>query len=180
MVETQIVENPAELREQLFMDLYKSCFPVVARSIAKFGGSFDEAKDVFQDALVIFYEKQSSGKLELRVSEKAYLFGIARNLWLHKYKEKNKRTGLDEHTDVFEETEAGVSQQLLLRYLEVAGKKCMELLKSFYYDNEKLETIADQFGFSGTRSATVQKYKCLEKVREKVKEKSLAYEDFLD
>ena len=55
----------------------------------------------------------------------------------------------------------------------------MELLKSFYYDELPLNDIAETYGFSGVRSATVQKYKCLEKVRETVKEKSLTYEDFL-
>jgi hypothetical protein len=39
--------------------------------------------------------------------------------------------------------------------------------------------VAETFGFSGVRSATVQKYKCIEKVRETVKQKALTYEDFL-
>ncbi|WP_282636750.1 hypothetical protein [Sphingobacterium thalpophilum] len=56
----------------------------------------------------------------------------------------------------------------------------MSLLKSFYYDQMSLQEIADDFGFSGIRSATVQKYKCLEKIRETVKEKALLYEDFLE
>ena len=56
----------------------------------------------------------------------------------------------------------------------------MELLRSFYYDQQPLTDIAGKFGFSGVRSATVQKYKCLEKVRETIKERSLTYEDFID
>jgi hypothetical protein len=40
--------------------------------------------------------------------------------------------------------------------------------------------VAQLFGFSGERSATVQKYKCIEKVRETVKQKALTYEDFLE
>jgi len=55
----------------------------------------------------------------------------------------------------------------------------MDLLRSFYYDELPLNDIAETYGFSGIRSATVQKYKCLEKVRETVKEKALTYEDFL-
>ena len=65
-------------------------------------------------------------------------------------------------------------------FLQTAGKKCMDLLRSFYYDHLPLQDAATLFGFSGVRSATVQKYKCLEKVRETVKEKALTYEDFLD
>jgi hypothetical protein len=56
----------------------------------------------------------------------------------------------------------------------------MEILKAFYYDNLSANTIAGLFGYSGIRSATVQKYKCMEKVRETIKENSLAYEDFVE
>ena len=56
----------------------------------------------------------------------------------------------------------------------------MELLKAFYCDNMPANTIAGLFGYSGIRSATVQKYKCMETVRETIKEKSLAYEDFVE
>jgi hypothetical protein len=43
-----------------------------------------------------------------------------------------------------------------------------------------MKELADLFGYAGERSATVQKYKCIEKVRETVKEQSLAYEDFIE
>jgi hypothetical protein len=35
-------------------------------------------------------------------------------------------------------------------------------------------------GFANEHSASAQKYKCLEKVREIVKQKSLTYEDFVE
>jgi hypothetical protein len=41
-----------------------------------------------------------------------------------------------------------------------------------------MKQIAQRFGLSGERSAAVQKHKCLEKVRNTVKEKALTYEDF--
>jgi DNA-directed RNA polymerase specialized sigma24 family protein len=44
-------------REALFMKLYQEAFPLVARHVSKMGGSFDEAKDIFQNALVVYYEK---------------------------------------------------------------------------------------------------------------------------
>ncbi len=54
----------------------------------------------------------------------------------------------------------------------------MDMLQAFYYDKLNMREIAERFNLSGERSATVQKHKCLEKVREKVKEKSMTYEDF--
>ena len=169
-----------EQREQRFMTLYKTGFPAVARNISKMGGSLEQAKDVFQDALIIYYEKLQSGTLELRTSVPAYLFGISRHLWLRKYRSDSKMLPLPGHLEISETYQAKPSAVKILRYLETAGQKCMALLKAFYYDHLQLEQIAQEFGFSGTRSATVQKFKCLEKVRDKIKEKALAYEDFMD
>jgi hypothetical protein len=43
-----------------------------------------------------------------------------------------------------------------------------------------MKQIAGLFGYSGERSVTVQKYKCLEKVRDTIKQNALHYEDFID
>lgn len=179
MTEGKISVDTIQEREKFFIALYKNAFPVVARYVSKMGGSFDEAKDIFQDALVIYYEKATSGLLALKTNEKAYLMGIAKHLWLKKHHDDSKLVSID-GLDAENKEEAQFADHKILRFLETAGKKCMELLKSFYYDQLPLADAATLFGFSGTRSATVQKYKCLEKVRETIKEKSLIYEDFLD
>jgi DNA-directed RNA polymerase specialized sigma24 family protein len=169
-------------REHLFIGLYKKTFPSVAKYVSKMGGSFDEAKDIFQDALVIYYEKVVSNSIALRTNEQAYLLGIAKHLWAKKFKDNLQYTPIDElsaseFTDAEDEQP---SEAKLLHYLETAGQKCMEILKAFYYDNLTVATITGLFGYSGVRSATVQKYKCMEKVRETIKEKSLVYEDFIE
>lgn len=172
--------NGTKQRELRFLDLYKRVFPLVARYVSRMGGSLEQAKDVFQDALIIHYEKERSGELTLKTNEPAYLYGIARHLWIRNYKEGNKTTLLADNLESVELKTEEPSEKRILNYLEAAGQKCMQLLRAFYYDQLQLDVIAKDFGFSGTRSATVQKFKCLEKVREKVKEKSLVYEDFLD
>jgi len=165
-------------RQELFIRLYKSAFPVVAKYVSRMGGSFDEAKDIFQDALVVYYEKVVVTPTLLN-NDIAYLVGTAKNLWIKRYRQTNQNIPLDQIDIAFAEEE-NLSNNRLMRFLETAGKKCMELLKGFYYDQLSLTEIADEFGYSGIRSATVQKYKCLEKVRETVKEKALAYDDFME
>jgi DNA-directed RNA polymerase specialized sigma24 family protein len=178
MNENKIIVKTAEDREKLFMALYKSVFPAVARYVSKMGGTFDEAKDIFQDALVAWYEKAASDGFVLQSDENAYIFGISKNLWLKKHKHNSQYVSLDGFDAEGEESVA-LSDSKILNFLQTTGKKCMDLLRSFYYDELPLSDIAETFGFSGVRSATAQKYKCLEKVRETVKEKALTYEDFL-
>lgn len=180
MAAFNIVNNTPTAREQLFIGLYIKAFPAVAKYVSKMGGSFDEAKDVFQDALVIYYEKLVSGTLHLQTSEKAYLLGIAKHLWLKKFRDSTNYIPLEAYMDEAEEKELQPSPARLMHYLETAGQKCMDLLRSFYYDKLPVNSIAELFGYSGVRSATVQKYKCLEKVRETIKERSLEYADFIE
>jgi RNA polymerase sigma factor (sigma-70 family) len=165
-------------RQELFISLYKKAFPVVAKYISRMGGSFDEAKDVFQDALVAYYERSVSAEPALN-NNVGYLVGTAKNLWNKRYRQNNQHTPLDT-IDLADEEHQHPANNRLLRFLETAGKKCMDLLKSFYYDELSPTEIADEFGYSGIRSATVQKYKCLEKVRETVKQKALLYDDFME
>jgi DNA-directed RNA polymerase specialized sigma24 family protein len=167
-------------REQAFISLYKKAFPAAARYVSKKGGTFEDAKDIFQDALVIFYEKSIQGSVMLQTNEHAYLLGIAKHLWVKRFRESILNSSLDADWDMMEEDDLQPDQNKLMHYLETAGQKCMELLKAFYYDNLPVKSIAGLFGYSGERSATVQKYKCMEKVRETIKEKHLAYEDFIE
>ena len=181
MAEMMIIEDVAAERKAFFMDIYQKAFPLVARYVSSMGGSFEEAKDVFQDALVIYYEKRTTAPVELQYSEKAYLLGIAKHLWSRKNNSKQRHTTLDDSFEIAAaENEPASSTEKLMELLNTAGQKCMELLRAFYYDKLPLQKISGLFGFSGTRSATVQKYKCLEKIRDTVKEKSLTYEDFLE
>lgn len=169
-----------EQREALFISLYKSAFPAVARYISKMGGSFDEAKDIFQDALVVYYERSAAAGFVISSNEKSYLLGIAKYLWFNKHRENNKNLPMGDIEVEADEDDESPSAGKLMYYLQTAGKKCMELLRAFYYDRLHLTDAAEQFGYSSVRSATVQKYKCLEKVRETIKQRSLTYEDFLE
>jgi DNA-directed RNA polymerase specialized sigma24 family protein len=173
--------NTKQSREELFTTLYQKAFPIVAKYVAKMGGSFDQAKDIFQDALVIYYEKVLSNSITLQSSENAYILGIAKHLWLKTYRDNAGNIPLDTaNIDQPEEEQHQYASSKLMHYLETTGQKCMEMLKAFYYDKLSATQITQLFGYSGTHSTTVQKYKCLEKVRDTVKQKSLHYEDFLE
>ena len=182
MLEIPVIKNAAKEREKLFTTLYKKTFPSVAKYISRMGGTLEEAKDIFHDSLVIFYEKQNERTAPIHSSEEAYLLGISKHLWAKRFQQKLQLTPLNEEENKFviTEKEQDPSTEKLLRFLETTGEKCMNLLRAFYYDKTSLDGIAKKFGFSSIRSATVQKFKCLEKIRTSIKEKALHYEDFLN
>jgi DNA-directed RNA polymerase specialized sigma24 family protein len=167
-------------RQMWFEQLYEDVFPLVAKFVAKRGGSFEDAKDIFHDSLVILYEKTRDARLPAGIAEDRYLVGIAKHLWLRKFREDHKMIRLDdmEKSISLPEDYFDSSDNRLVGLLELTGRRCMELLRAFYYDNLGIREITNVFGFSSDHSASVQKFKCIEKIRDTVQKKSLSYEDF--
>jgi RNA polymerase sigma factor (sigma-70 family) len=166
-----------------FEALYESAFPGVARFVSKMNGSFEDAKDIFQDALVIFHEKYAEEDFSIQSSPEAYVLGIAKHLWLKRFKTSGRHISPDAMEAAIaipEDYYPTVDTSTLLQMLEKTGKKCLDILQAFYYEKMPLHALAQKLGFGSVHSATVQKYKCLEKVRDEVKNKSISYEDFLE
>jgi DNA-directed RNA polymerase specialized sigma24 family protein len=170
-------------REIIFADLYEKAFPSFARFAGKMNAPFQDARDIFHDALVIYFEKSSEGSLEIQTSPEAYIIGIAKHLWLRKFRQDRNKVSLDAIESVITlpaDYFPTINENQLLRFLERSGRKCLDLLRAFYFQKIKLSKIAAEMGYRNEHSATVQKYKCIEKVREAVKAKSIRYEDFID
>ncbi|SKC61517.1 RNA polymerase sigma factor [Ohtaekwangia koreensis] len=175
--------QPEAAREKVFEALYKKAFPGVARFVSKMNGTLEDSSDIFQDALVIYYEKSQDESFVLQTSTEAYILGIAKHLWIRKFTRDRMRISLDSteiNITLPNDYVPTINTNQLLKFIEQSGRKCMELLHTFYYEKVSMKEIAGRFGFITERSATVQKFKCLEKVRDKIKEKSIAYEDFIE
>jgi DNA-directed RNA polymerase specialized sigma24 family protein len=153
--------------------LYRSAFPKVAAMVRRYGGDLDTAKDLFHDALLIFLEKVDLGIVQ--VSDEAYVMGIARNLWRREAR-KAPRAALPDDVQAAEERTEPT--QSIWSFLRGAGKKCMQLLTAYYAGGQTMAEIADTFDYSSAHSATVQKYKCLERVREQLKSSEVHAEVF--
>lgn len=164
-----------------FEDLYRKAFPAFARYASERGASFDDAKDVFHDALVAYYEKSADPSFVVRISPEAYVSGIARHLWLRRFREQRRQVPLtttQERGATQDDFYAGKEEVSLLKFIERTGKQCLELLHRFYYEKLSLKEIAAYLGYRTEHSAAVQKYKCIAKIRDAVKAQSLRYEDF--
>jgi DNA-directed RNA polymerase specialized sigma24 family protein len=166
---TESIVSQADTLEEIYEEIY----PAVASFVSKMGGTAEDAKDIFHDALVIAFEKENVDNIS------AYVVGVAKHLWLRKYKQDVRFTDFERNIAIPEEEHSPIVSKLL-RLLEVAGKGCLDLLQAFYYEKRSAETIAEDFNYSNAHSATVQKHKCLQRVRSFVKTKSLDYESFIE
>lgn len=171
------------LREALLADrtlaltrLYQRTFPVVRRHVLRRGGTDQDAQDVFHDALVIFYEKVVGETLDLTAAPGTYLVAVCRNLWLRELDRRARCPRADlavAWQRPAEEAAPAVEEPSepfpVLAYVEQLGEKCRSILLAFYYFRQSLAHIAAAHEYGSVRSATVQKFKCLERLRNAVR-----------
>ena len=160
-------------RAQALARLYRQGYPPVRRYVGRRGGSEQDAQDVFQDAVVILYEQATGGTLVLTASPSTYLLSISRNLWRQELRRRARlpHQALPTAVDLAAEEPEALAEPAfaVLDYVEQLGEKCKSLLLSFYYFQQPLAQIAETRGYRSVRSATVQKFKCLERLRNSVR-----------
>lgn len=156
-----------------FQWLYKMTYPSVLKMVTQNNGVREEANDIFQDTIMVFFEKIQGGDFVLKSSINTYIYAVARHLWLKKLRQKGKGSMVyledDEILDVkadldkFEEEERRMAK--LSMAIEAIGEPCRSLLKDFYFENMSMQEIALKFGYTNAENAKNQKYKCLQRLR---------------
>ncbi len=162
----QLLRNGSDKRA--FVKLYKY-ERTVRGHILKNSGTKAEAQDVFQDGLVILYNKVQEPNFELTSSLQTYLFGICSRLWHEELRRKKKENGWSSSSDanVLSEQESHNEYRFKLATdaLQTVTEACKKLFQLFYIQRESMSSIATALGYSSENSAKNQKYKCLEKAR---------------
>jgi RNA polymerase sigma factor (sigma-70 family) len=146
--------------------LYKF-MPAVKSFVLKNSGTSEDAKDIFQDALVVLYKKVHTKDFTLTVSLNTYLVAIAKNVWWQELRKRNKMPMTEPQDDI---AEVFVDDEPQFSLAEAAfhllGEKCKQLLTLFYFQKKSFREIATMLAFSDEQVAKNQKYRCIQKAKE--------------
>ncbi len=137
------------------------------------GGKAEDAEDIYQEALIVFYKKVNEAGFELTSSINTYLYSICRFMWLKSRKQPKQvfvefDNVLIEETEFVTEIETENKYRLSEKVISELGERCKELLLQFYFHSKKLKDIAVQMGYNSENTAKNQKYKCLESAKNKL------------
>jgi DNA-directed RNA polymerase specialized sigma24 family protein len=64
--------------ENILKRVYVAYFPMVLQLIINNNGTADDAKDIYQEAIIVLYNKVKSGKFELSSKLKTFLYSVCR------------------------------------------------------------------------------------------------------
>ena len=162
--------------------IYDQFFPPVKSLVLKSGGSIMEAEDVFQDALIILYEKVSNDDLKLTKDIGAFFYGLCKNVWGNMIQKKRRRQTVPiTHSNYGgeEDIERGIVEEeenkVFWAAFENLGEQCRQLLKLFF-ENRKMEEIMETLGLASISYTRKKKFQCKEKLVNLVK-KDLRYQE---
>ncbi len=154
--------------------LYTIHYPSVLHMVTKNSGSNQEAEDLFQDAVLVLYDKAKSGDFELNCRLNTYIYSVCRRLWLKQLKLKNRlpsESYLEGHSlefvdlDIQEHLETEAQFQKMKQALSQLGDPCQNILQDFYIRGMSMQQIGEKYGYTNADNAKNQKYKCLQRLK---------------
>ena len=134
--------------------------------------SDDDAKDVYQQTIVTFYENIVNDKIHsFNSSIKTYLFAIGKNKLYAISREKHKFKmeiddsigGIVQETDTEEENSRKLKK--VEKSMKSLGDPCKKILELYYYHKKTMNDIAKSLGLKNSETAKNMKYKCLKRLR---------------
>ncbi|MCB0586984.1 MAG: sigma-70 family RNA polymerase sigma factor [Phaeodactylibacter sp.] len=155
--------------------IYEEFAPAIFRLVTRNGGSGEDARDVFQSALLVIFQQCREEKLQLSGSFGGLLYGVCRNIWGNRLQKKSFREvsiseDIKHHLE--EPWQNGIEEEekrkLLRDKMKELGADCQRLLQLFFA-RESLEDIRRKMGYSSINYATKRKFVCKEKLIELIR-----------
>ena len=153
--------------------LYRQHYIMIQTMVLANAGTKDDAADLFQETVIVLYEKIKNGSFELNCLLKTFLYSIARRLWLKKLQQQQRfisqPDNLEETVPVEDEIENHLKLQndffIMENAMNKVGEPCKSLLQAYYLQKKHMNVIAQEFGYTNADNAKTQKYKCLVRLK---------------
>lgn len=155
-------------------EIYKHNYNLIQALIVNNSGTTDDAKDIFQEAMVVLYEKARSGSFELNCQLRTYLYSVSKRLWLKRLQQSDRfvndlgddgMANISVEDDMREHDEKDAEYEMMHESINRLGEPCKSLLEAFYFQKKSMQDIADGFGYTNSENAKTQKYKCLMRLK---------------
>lgn len=171
--EQEIIDGIARNDNASLEKVYKENFGLIQNFVLNNNGSYDDARDIFQEGVLVLYEKSKQADFVLTCKIKTFLYSVCRRLWLKKL-QQNSRFGvpIEQMEEVVpveelmeEKEQLDMNFALMDSTLKSLGEPCKSLLEAYYFEKKQMAEIAGQFGYTNADNAKNQKYKCLMRLK---------------
>jgi len=179
--EQQLVISIRQGDQAALHQVYKTHWPMVLRMVQMNSGNEADAKDIYQETVLVLYDNICDENFELLSKLKTYVYAIGRRLWLKHLRDTKsvdeQRLQSEWHEDVEHQLDQhdkkNSQQQVVNESMNGLGEPCKTILTDFFYGGYTMDEIAEKMGYTNAANAKNQKYKCLQRLKKMVKAKLL-------
>jgi RNA polymerase sigma factor (sigma-70 family) len=147
--------------------IYLNYFPATEAYVLHHSGSTEQAKDVFQESMIIAYRKIREPGFSLTCKFGTYLYAICKNVWI----QERKKHLL--HTEKLRQQPLQVNEpggdedplmrkhldELFSRHFSQLSEDCRKILTMFF-NHFSVEEIRDAMNYKDIHHAADRKYRC--------------------
>lgn len=173
--DAEFIEGIKNSDAKALTGLYKKFFKIVLRHVIANSGTEQEAKDIYQESILVLYYAARKDSFQLNCQLQTYIFSVAKRLWLKQIRNNGRTVSLEKVTSQVQEEDVQAEIEeyeqkekelgAMTTGLERLGEPCKTLLTDFYYKKMGMEDIAEKFGYTNADNAKNQKYKCLQRLK---------------
>jgi RNA polymerase sigma factor (sigma-70 family) len=161
-----LIRGILEHKSSVIQKVYDECFPMIERMVINSGGDNEQAKDVFQDGLLIVYRKLSNGEFQLSCKFSTYLYAICKKLWAQEKKKRitrmrqipSEQEMLEEPDSMYNEEEDNIKQIYHYHFKEIS-KDCQKIL-ILHFNRTPIEEIQKIMNYQNPHYTMDRKYRC--------------------
>jgi RNA polymerase sigma factor (sigma-70 family) len=167
----EIVDGIKKRDNKVLTIIYKNLFPGISNYVINHGGNADDAKDVFQESVIIIFRQIEDNSIDIKTGFENYLYGIARYVWLNMLRNKdihNRNINQVEEPEIeYNPFEEIIDDEIELRifrkhFLEM-GIECQKILK-LSVNGVSNKTIAEMLEYKNEQVVSNLKHKFREKL----------------
>jgi len=171
--EKALLQGLARNDKKAVETIYRENYNMVQVLIINNNGSADDAKDIFQEAMIVLYEKVRSGTFELNCQIKTYVYSVCRRLWLKRLQQLNRfspdveslEASVPVENEIEEHEKRNAEFEMMDKAISSLGEPCKSLIEAYYLQKQSMQEIALNFGYTNAANAKTQKYKCLMRLK---------------
>ncbi len=147
--------------------VYITYFPMIEGFVIHHQGSRDEARDVFQEGMIIVYKKIRKGGFELTCKFGTYMYAICKKVWIQERKKYRLHDEKLRHQPLMV-NDPGADEDPLLyihlnelfdRHFGQLSEDCQKIL-SMFFNNHSVDEIMQAMNYKDLHHAADRKYRC--------------------
>ncbi len=170
----QIIVGISQNDRKVMDYIYDRYYGKVEGFIMGRGGNPEHIKDVFQEAILVIYQKVHQKGLKLTCAFPTYLLAVCKNIWMHDIRKGKYHLVEDARLDSVSEEEAVDREQeekLLALYeyhFRQLSKDCQKLLQ-LHFSKVPLPEIQRILGYSSEHYTSDRKYRCKQSLYNRIR-----------